>query len=203
MFVANGVWIFLKTSTSLSLQTYSCCSEPFSQIEYSFKLKRRPNFFLLYLILPCVAIIILSLLTFVIPPEAGERIGFGVTVILSFSVYLIVIADKLPEKSDASPLLGVLYVLVFYILVFSFVISTINARMFYNTHRPPMWLLNLAQGSKGKWSLSFGRVRKTKVEAFNSREIKETKNWDSDPKELNDEIDKPCEEKIGNGKCSF
>eukprot|EP00794_Sanderia_malayensis_P016550 gene16550-18227_t len=100
MFVSNGVWIIEKITSKISLQNYACCPDAFSQIEYNFHLKRQPTFFLLYLIFPCFAIIALSLLTFVIPPDAGERIGFGVTVILSFSVYLIVISDKLPEKKN-------------------------------------------------------------------------------------------------------
>ena len=179
MFFSNGVWNFVSFSSTTSSRRFSCCSEPFSQIEYKFKLQRRPTFFLLYLIFPCIAIVILALLSYVIPPEAGERIGFGVTVILSFSVYLIVISDKLPEKSDSSPLLGILYVLIFYLLVFSFVISTINARLYFNKHRPPKWLLDWALGTGPSWSLSLSKKfhfrkgdNKIMVKPFQEQEMK-------------------------------
>ena len=179
MFFSNGVWDFVSFSSTTSSRNFSCCREPFSQIEYKFKLQRRPTFFLLYLIFPCIAIVILALLSYVIPPEAGERIGFGVTVILSFSVYLIVISDKLPEKSDSSPLLGILYVLIFYLLVFSFVISTINARLYFNKHRPPKWLLDWALGTGPSWSLSLSKKfhfrkgdNKIMVKPFQEQEMK-------------------------------
>ena len=125
-----------------------------------FTLKRRPTFFLLYLVFPCMAISSLSLVSYIIPPEAGERIGYGVTVMLSFSVYLIVISDKLPEKSDTTPLLGILYVVSFYLLVFSFVASTFNIRLYYAKTRPPQWLVTLAKGSKRTWTISFRKKQK-------------------------------------------
>ncbi|XP_065051212.1 neuronal acetylcholine receptor subunit alpha-5-like [Rhopilema esculentum] len=159
-YVTNGVWELIDANSTLSTRRYSCCAEPFSQVEYKFTLKRRPTFFLLYLVFPCMAICSLSLVSYVIPPEAGERIGYGVTVMLSFSVYLIVISDKLPENSDTTPLLGILYVVSFYLLVFSFVASTFNIRLYYAKTRPPQWLVTLAKGSKRTCTISFRKKQK-------------------------------------------
>ena len=158
MFVSNGVWDISSFSTSSGDVEYSCCEDKFSQITYEFILTRYPQFYLLYLILPCIAIVALALLSFLIPPDSGERIGFGVTVLLSFTVYLIVISDKLPEKSDKRPLLGLLYVSVFYILVLLFILSTITVRLSSYTHAPPQWLLNISRG-----------LKLPKVKAFNKK----------------------------------
>lgn len=151
MYISNGVWDIVDFYSSVESVKFSCCLESFSEIRYTFKLKRLPQFFLMYLIWPCLAIVGLALLSFVIPPDTGERIGFGVTVILSFSVYLIFISDKLPEKSDKVPLLGTLFVSVLYILVASFILSTINVRLASNTHPPPKWLLKMMAQ---KWELT-------------------------------------------------
>ena len=145
MHVRSGIWSIVELNSSLKSVKFSCCVEPFSEIRYTLKLRRLPQFFLLYLIFPCIAIIGLALLSFVIPPDGGERVGFGITVILSFSVYLIVISDKLPEKSNKASLLGILFVTVFYILVASFILSTINVRLSSNTRPPPMWLLRMVE----------------------------------------------------------
>ena len=145
MHIRSGIWSIAEFNSSMKLVKFSCCVEPFSEIRYTLKLRRLPQFFLLYLIFPCIAIIGLALLSFVIPPDGGERVGFGVTVILSFSVYLIVISDKLPEKSNKASLLGILFVTVFYILVASFVLSTITVRLSSSNHPPPMWLLRMVE----------------------------------------------------------
>ena len=177
--------------SSLGSVNFSCCIESFSEIKYSFTLKRLPQFFLLYLIFPCLAIVGLALLSFVIPPDSGERTGFGVTVILSFSVYLIVISDKLPEKSDKVPLLGILFVSVLYTLVVSFILSTINVRLSSNTHCPPAWLLRMAQGWNGA-KLTACKTRQAcgqkgnKIEALEVQEMGEKKEDSSNRMKVQD-----------------
>lgn len=61
------------------------------------------------LIVPCVLCTMLVLISFAIPPENGERIGFCATIMISVSVYLLIMADLLPEKSDTLPILGIYY----------------------------------------------------------------------------------------------
>jgi len=41
-----------------------------------------------------------------LPPEAGEKVSLGVTVLLAFSVFQLVISDSTPENSDVTPLLS-------------------------------------------------------------------------------------------------
>ena len=173
--VANGQWTTDSLSVSTGEQNYSCCPEAFSQITYTFALTRKPNFFLLYLIFPCIAIILLALLSFFIPAESGERVGFGVTVLLSFSVYLIVISDKLPEKSDKSPLLGTLYVSLFYLLTMAFTVSIVNVRLVYKTNPPPATLVRMSEQWRDKWN----RIKHRKKRSMGN-DVKPLKEFDKD-----------------------
>ncbi len=56
--------------------------------------------------LPCLMLSLLDLLVFCLPPESGEKVSLGITVLLSFSVFLLVIADNVPQTSETAPLLG-------------------------------------------------------------------------------------------------
>ncbi len=47
---------------------------------------------------------ILSAIKITILP--GEKIALGVTVILAFSVFMLAIAEKMPETSESIPLIG-------------------------------------------------------------------------------------------------
>ena len=125
-FSANGQWTLKKIHTIIEQKKYSCCPDQFSQIEATFIFKRKPLFFLLYLILPCLLISTLILLVFVIPPSSGERLGLGITVILNMSVYLLVVSDHLPQSSDESPLLGVYYVMMIYEMTIAFILSGVT-----------------------------------------------------------------------------
>lgn len=76
---------------------------------------------LLYIILPLFALVFIFLLIFHIPPDAGERMSFGITIIRSIAVSLLVISEKLPEGLDIKPVIGVGFIIVFFILCFALV----------------------------------------------------------------------------------
>ena len=63
-------------------------------------------------------------ISFAIPCESGERIGFCITVLLAMSVYLLLVADSVPKTSDQIPVLGVNFILTF-VEIFLALISTI------------------------------------------------------------------------------
>ena len=58
---------------------------------YHVQLRRRTLFYMMNFILPCVLIAVLTLLVFLLPPESGERMSFGVTVLLSFTILLLML----------------------------------------------------------------------------------------------------------------
>ena len=49
---------------------------------------------------------ILILVTYVVPSEAGEKISFGMSLFLSFMVFLLQLNGDLPDMSTAIPALG-------------------------------------------------------------------------------------------------
>jgi hypothetical protein len=49
---------------------------------------------------------ILTLLVFCLPPESGEKIALGITVLLAFSVFMLAIAENMPETSEHIPLIS-------------------------------------------------------------------------------------------------
>ena len=84
-------------------------AQKYSFAKYRLKITRRPLYYIMLLIVPCVLCTMLVLISFAIPPENGERIGFCATIMISVSFYLIIMADMLPEKSDTLPILGIYY----------------------------------------------------------------------------------------------
>ena len=69
-------------------------------------LQRRPKFVLLNTIIPCCAIASLGLLVFFIPAESGEKVSFGMNVLLAFAVFLLMIAENMPQTSLHLPYIG-------------------------------------------------------------------------------------------------
>ena len=137
---SSGNWDMVTMTSELTEETYECCMVPFSIIKYTLKWKRLTAYWLLYLVCPCICLSTMSLFTFLIPAESGERTGFGITTVLAMSVYLLVISDKLPEKSDQSPLIGILYVVLFFLMVGVLLSSIITTHLAFKKTRPPGYL---------------------------------------------------------------
>ncbi len=76
----------------------------YESIIYHFHLERKSLYFLFNFLVPCVVLSMVALLMFYVPPESGEKISLGVTVLLSFSVFQFVILERMPETSDYVPI---------------------------------------------------------------------------------------------------
>ena len=73
--VKNNLWDFLYVSPEAKTELYSSHSNPFSIVIFTMAVRRKALFYVVNYIAPAVAISLLSLLLFLIPPEVGKRMG--------------------------------------------------------------------------------------------------------------------------------
>lgn len=85
---------------------YGCCPEPYPDVTYYLKLKRKPQFYLINLIVPSMLITVMAALGYYLPVESGEKVSLQITVMLSLAVFQLLVADKLPPSADATPIIG-------------------------------------------------------------------------------------------------
>lgn len=138
--IQSGEWLIDDFKSYILDLKYVCCPDPFSVIVYEIHVKRMSLYYFLYIILPLISQVFLFLMIFHIPTETGERMGFGVTILLSITVYLLVISEKLPEKSDDKPMLGICFICEFYILSAALVASAITMNLAKKKTDPPNYL---------------------------------------------------------------
>ncbi len=102
----KGEWKLLASWTVLSTLTYPCCDEAFLDLKFYFHIRRRTLYYLYNVIIPCIMLSGLTCLTFYLPTESGEKVSLGLTVLLSFSVFMLLIAEAMPATSEFIPLIG-------------------------------------------------------------------------------------------------
>jgi Neurotransmitter-gated ion-channel transmembrane region. len=141
--IKSGEWEINGVGIQRRNVMYPCCPNPFSTIEYKIELNRMFLYYFLYIIMPLVSQIMIFFAIFHIPYEYGDRMSFGVTILLGITVYLLVISEKLPEKSDNKPMLGLCFIAEFYILITSLIFATIIIKLATKTTPPPSFLLHL------------------------------------------------------------
>ena len=86
----------------------------FSAFDMMFNLKRRSEFYVIYIIVPLVILGILNSCVFIMPRSSGERHSVAVTMFLAFILYMNVINSTVPQSS--SPLAYIYYYILFLIL---------------------------------------------------------------------------------------
>ncbi|KAJ8955313.1 hypothetical protein NQ318_003406, partial [Aromia moschata] len=106
-FITNGEWYLLGMPGKKNTIVYQCCPEPYVDVTFTIQIRRRTLYYFFNLIVPCVLISSMALLGFTLPPDSGEKLTLGVTILLSLTVFLNLVAEKIPTTSDAVPLIGV------------------------------------------------------------------------------------------------
>lgn len=116
MYEENALWKLL------SLRTTAHHDEKANWCEFRImiKLQRRQSFFMINIFAPVVFLAVINLCVFILPIQSGERISFAVTVLLSFSVFMTLVAENIPKSSITVSLFSI-YMLV--ILTYSLFIT--------------------------------------------------------------------------------
>ncbi|XP_077312053.1 5-hydroxytryptamine receptor 3A-like [Lithobates pipiens] len=141
-YMSDGEWDLINVSSSYKLiKDYRTT---YGKIEYIIVMKRRALFYTVSLIIPSLFIMVMDVAGFYLPPESGERISFKITLLLGYSVFLMMVSDTLP--ATGTPLIGIYYVMCMGLLMISLIESIFIVRMVHqhNVHAEvPKWLKHL------------------------------------------------------------
>ncbi|CAG2236614.1 CHRNN [Mytilus edulis] len=139
-FVSNGEWELVGVKSVRNVITYTCCPEPFPDVTFMLHIRRRTLYYTYNVIIPCIMLSILTLLGFWMRPDSGEKVTLGLTVLLAFSVFMLLIADNMPATSNFVPLIGIYLTTVMSLtsvsVILAVVTSNINQRGFREVDVP-------------------------------------------------------------------
>uniref|UniRef100_A0A8C2IZ13 5-hydroxytryptamine (serotonin) receptor 3A n=1 Tax=Cyprinus carpio TaxID=7962 RepID=A0A8C2IZ13_CYPCA len=89
---------------------------------------------------------VMDIVGFYLPPDSGERVSFKITLLLGYSVFLIIVSDTLPATAIGTPLIGVYFVVCMALLVISLTESVLIVRLVHKQDlqsRVPQWVKHL------------------------------------------------------------
>ena len=132
--VPSGEWNLESAPVIRKVFYYACCpGVPYPVIDYEIIIIRRTSFYLLNLIWPGILIAVLASITFLLPPESGERIGLGITNLLAMMVFLLLISESIPPTSDAVPLAGNFFSIVLVLSALALIESCIVIKFLHQS----------------------------------------------------------------------
>ena len=131
--VDNGEWNVTSVEIQKNVIKYDCCpDELYPDITFVINLQRRSLFYTYNLIIPNFLIALLAFFSFYIPVECGERISFVITVLLSMTVFLLLVAESIPPTSDAVPVIGMYYTCSIIEVALALVATGISLKVYYS-----------------------------------------------------------------------
>ncbi|XP_035285462.1 cholinergic receptor, nicotinic, alpha 11 isoform X2 [Anguilla anguilla] len=142
-YMANGEWDLVGVPGSRNEVFYDCCKEPYPDVTFTVTIRRRTLYYALNLLIPCVLLSSMTLLIFLLPADSGEKISLGITVLLSLTVFMLLVAEIMPATSDSIPLIGQYFASIMIIVGMSVIATVIVLQ--YHHHDPnggnmPKWV---------------------------------------------------------------
>ncbi len=104
----NGEWQLVAHTAYRTEFTHD--HHNYSRIVLQLDLARRPSYHALNLVLPVIVNSLLVPFVFKLSPKSGEKMGFSITVLLSYMVVLTLLSEVTPSTSVYTSVLGELYI---------------------------------------------------------------------------------------------
>ncbi|XP_043937010.1 5-hydroxytryptamine receptor 3A isoform X2 [Protopterus annectens] len=120
--------------------------DTYAEMKFNVVIRRRPLFYAVNLLLPSIFLMVMDIIGFYLPPDSGERVSFKITLLLGYSVFLIIVSDTLPATAIGTPLIGVYFVVCMALLLISLTETILIVRLVHKQDlqpHVPEWLKDL------------------------------------------------------------
>uniref|UniRef100_A0A7M4FYG1 Cholinergic receptor nicotinic gamma subunit n=1 Tax=Crocodylus porosus TaxID=8502 RepID=A0A7M4FYG1_CROPO len=105
----NGEWVIKHRPAKklVNAGRFTPDDVGYQQVVFYLIIQRKPLFYIINVIVPCVLISFVAVLVYFLPAKAGgQKCTVSINVLLAQTVFLFLIAQKVPETSQAVPLIG-------------------------------------------------------------------------------------------------
>ncbi|XP_073978187.1 nicotinic acetylcholine receptor alpha1 [Rhodnius prolixus] len=142
-FYLSVEWDIMRVPAVRNEKFYSCCEEPYPDIIFNITLRRKTLFYTVNLIIPCVGISFLSVLVFYLPSDSGEKVSLCISILLSLTVFFLLLAEIIPPTSLTVPLLGKYLLFTMVLVTLSVVVTILVLNVNFRspvTHKMKPWV---------------------------------------------------------------
>ncbi|CAG2223636.1 CHRNA3 [Mytilus edulis] len=155
--------IFLKTN--LNLQDYRTNGEfdlvatsqhsselledglAYSELLFRIVFERLPGHYIMSVIFPVIVTAVLTSVTFILPVESGEKVGYILTVLLALAVLLTLFADNMPTTSKHTSVLVVFLTVTLGFACVAIIVTILIIRLYHEPDHyiAPNWVHSLVR----------------------------------------------------------
>ncbi|XP_071146251.1 neuronal acetylcholine receptor subunit alpha-6-like [Mytilus edulis] len=159
----NGEWNIVSTSQHASELTEE--GLVYSELFFRIVFERLPNYYIISVIIPVILTAVLTSVTFILPVESGEKVGYILTVLLALAVLLTMFTDSMPTTSKHTSVLVVFLTVTLGLASFVIIVAILIIRLYHEPENyiAPNWMHSLVR-----------RFRKPQNSAVDANQIDQT-----------------------------
>jgi hypothetical protein len=113
---------------------YACCVEVYLDLTFTCTVQRKPLFYIVNLIVPCVNISVLAVLVFLLPSDSKKKITLSISILVALLVFYLLLIELIPPTSLVIPLLGKYLLFTLVIVNLSIIITIITLNVHFRRH---------------------------------------------------------------------
>jgi len=115
------------------------------ELQIWFSVQRSPIYYALNIVVPVMCLAFLSMMAFLVPFDNGEKIGMSMTILLAFSVFMLILGEHTPPAAKEPPILAIYLSLIVGIISIQLVVQTwiLSAYHIYPIRPLPRFLQGL------------------------------------------------------------
>ncbi|CAF0781750.1 unnamed protein product [Didymodactylos carnosus] len=147
--IRNSGWQILNVEQGRVWRSKN--NKTYGELVYGVHIKRRPLYYVFNVIIPCAMLSALTCMSFWLPTSSGEKVTLGLTCFVAFSVFMLMVAEKVPATSDTIPIIGIYLTIVMSLTSISVIMAVVVSNIYSQAamctterHKAPSWLINLA-----------------------------------------------------------
>ncbi|KAL3998440.1 Acetylcholine receptor subunit alpha-type unc-38 [Acanthocheilonema viteae] len=138
-------WDIISRVAKRRTKNYSSCcpDEAYTDIMYYLELRRKPLFYTVNLVFPCVGISFLTILVFYLPSHSGEKVTLCISILVTLTVFYLLLTEIIPATSISLPLIGKYLLFTMIMVTLSVIVTVISLNLHFRkptTHQMPEWV---------------------------------------------------------------
>ncbi|XP_061153187.1 5-hydroxytryptamine receptor 3A-like [Syngnathus typhle] len=139
---ASGEWELVDILGKTSILQFGI--DEWDVITFWVVIKRRPVLYVVNLLIPSSFLMLIDILSFYLPPHSVDRASFKMTLILGYTVFLLIMNDLLPSTANGTPIIGIYFSVCLALMVISLLETVVITNVLHNNsmkyQEVPRWV---------------------------------------------------------------
>ncbi|KAM8953074.1 5-hydroxytryptamine receptor 3A-like [Pelodytes ibericus] len=141
----SGEWELLRIQGSPDILKFGI--DEWDIIKFWVVIRRRSVLYVVNLLIPSAFLMLIDILSFYLPPHSIDRASFKMTLLLGYTVFLLIMNDLLPSTANGTPLIGIYFSVCLALLVLSLLETVIITHVLHRgtlqSGSVPAWVRRL------------------------------------------------------------